>query len=207
MSQKRKVRSLRDHATERVQLGLIAALCLTILVFGLLGNTRINVGNIKPLSGDDFVIVDPILDPVDIPKPPEQIPVSEVKVDSDDDNTNIGAVTSDSSAFNPVKIEPVIDTFMPIHKVNIKPYLKTRFDPPYPERMKKLRIEGRVVVLIGIDRAGQVMDVRVEQTSGYPDLDSAAVEEARKAQFSPAIHNGKPVPVKIKLPVNFKLVY
>lgn len=57
-------------------------------------------------------------------------------------------------------------------------------------RTKKLQ----VVVLLLIDRTGQVESVRVTRPSGRPVFDSAVLETVRKSwKFSPAIRRGKPV--------------
>jgi protein TonB len=60
-----------------------------------------------------------------------------------------------------------------------------------------------LLVLVGPD--GSVQDVKVDQSSGYRDLDRAAIEAARKWKFNPGSRDGKAVGGWVKVPVQFKL--
>jgi TonB family protein len=51
-----------------------------------------------------------------------------------------------------------------------------------------------------------VMNVRVVQPAGY-GFDEAAAEAIKKSKFKPAYINDQPVPVRIRLPIRFKLIF
>jgi TonB family protein len=48
-------------------------------------------------------------------------------------------------------------------------------------------------VMVRVDEAGAVAEVRLEQTSGVAELDDVALETADVARFSPATRGGQPV--------------
>jgi protein TonB len=56
-----------------------------------------------------------------------------------------------------------------------------------------------------ISPAGTVEEVGLEQSSGYPLLDRAALAGVRRWRFSPASRNGVPVSCEVSIPVAFRL--
>ncbi len=82
---------------------------------------------------------------------------------------------------------------------------KNRHPPQYPIQAARQGHQGQVILDVSINAAGDVVNVTVEQSSGYRELDRAAVEAARKWKFNPAIKNGKPAGGIVRIPVNFSL--
>ena len=74
----------------------------------------------------------------------------------------------------------------------------------YPQKALEEGIEGRLALEFTVQSDGSVADLEVVD-SLHPLCDSAAVEGVRGVQFVPAKHNGKPVPVRLHLPVQFRL--
>lgn len=81
-------------------------------------------------------------------------------------------------------------------------------EPPfrYPVPLYVQRIQGNVTLRIFIDRDGRVRpeSTRVEESSGYASLDSAAVTGSQDLHFVPAKQSGEPTPVSILFPVFFR---
>lgn len=75
----------------------------------------------------------------------------------------------------------------------------------YPEEARKKGIEGRLVLSFIVDREGYPHNVSVRE-SLHALLDSAAVRALRETRFVPARRNGKRIPVRMNLPVRFKLL-
>ncbi len=73
----------------------------------------------------------------------------------------------------------------------------------YPERLRRTGIEGKTTVWLFIDTDGRVKNARVKDSSGYAELDSAAVAAARQFEFTPARNRDKVVPVWIAVPISF----
>ena len=75
----------------------------------------------------------------------------------------------------------------------------------YPESLWDERIEGETLLAIAVSAQGAVDSAWVEQTSGYAEFDSAAVDGARLLRFEPASRDGEAVAVQVHLPVHFHL--
>lgn len=75
----------------------------------------------------------------------------------------------------------------------------------YPEEAMLAGIEGRLVLSFIVETSGRTSAVEVVETL-HPACDSAAVRALRKTRFVPGRQNGDIVPVRMRLPVRFKLV-
>ncbi|MBA3346124.1 MAG: energy transducer TonB [Gemmatimonadales bacterium] len=76
----------------------------------------------------------------------------------------------------------------------------------YPPALLEQGIEGRVLLRLYADSAGQLDadSTRVAESSGYPALDSAALAGAPALRFSPALRNGRAVSAPFLQPVHFR---
>ena len=74
----------------------------------------------------------------------------------------------------------------------------------YPEIAKKAGVEGRVIVQFVVDEQGRVVDPVVVRGIGA-GCDEEAVRAVSQARFKPGRQRGKPVKVKMSLPITFKL--
>ena len=74
----------------------------------------------------------------------------------------------------------------------------------YPEAALSARLEGKVFVLIFVNEAGGVDDVKIIKGIGM-GCDQAATEAVKKMTFTPGEHKGVKVKVKLALAIEFKL--
>jgi TonB family protein len=76
----------------------------------------------------------------------------------------------------------------------------------YPPALFAQKVQGNVTLRIFIDSTGTVLSdsTSVEETSGYPGLDSAAVKGTEALRYQPAMLGGSPIGVSILLPVYFR---
>ncbi|WP_369600202.1 energy transducer TonB [Hahella sp. SMD15-11] len=75
----------------------------------------------------------------------------------------------------------------------------------YPRQARLRRWEGTVTVRFTLDASGQILEIVVEQSSGKPLLDRAALLAIQKATPLPAPPQTVDFPVAITLPVQFHL--
>lgn len=75
----------------------------------------------------------------------------------------------------------------------------------YPEAAIKAGIEGRLVLTYIVETDGSVSDIHLLR-SLHPLCDSAAVQALRHTRFVPGRQNGEAVRVRMRLPVQFKLL-
>jgi protein TonB len=76
----------------------------------------------------------------------------------------------------------------------------------YPPALLAKGIEGRVLLRLFVDSAGNVVpdSTRIAESSGYPALDSAALLGSPELRFSPALHQGRPIAAPFIQPVQFR---
>ena len=75
----------------------------------------------------------------------------------------------------------------------------------YPEIARKAQVEGRVIVQIIVDENGNVRDAQVLRGIGA-ELDEEAIRViSEHAEFTPGRQDGKPVAVRLAIPIVFKL--
>ena len=76
----------------------------------------------------------------------------------------------------------------------------------YPPALLEQGIEGQVLLRLYVDTAGRVIpdSTRIEESSGYPALDSAALVASPELRFSPALHQGLPIAAPFIQPVQFR---
>jgi TonB family protein len=76
----------------------------------------------------------------------------------------------------------------------------------YPPALYARKIQGNVTLRLYVDREGQVTpdSTRIEESSGYSGLDSAAVKGSQDLRFTPARLRGEALGVAILFPVYFR---
>jgi protein TonB len=84
--------------------------------------------------------------------------------------------------------------------------LNTELPFRYPAELYLRRVQGNVTLQLFVDSAGRVVpdSTRVEEPSGFPGLDSAAVRGAHELRFAPAKRGGAAMAVGILFPVYFR---
>lgn len=133
--------------------------------------------------------------PVEIP-PPDTVATNEA--DFSGEGAEGGIAEGEAAPFD------TSQTFLTA-QVSVVPKMTKVVKPNYPEFLKKMEIEGTVVLQAVIKTDGNVdgASVRVIKKL-HPQLD----EEARKAlvasEFSPALYGDRPVRVIMQIPYTFK---
>ncbi len=97
-----------------------------------------------------------------------------------------------------------IKRFFSINDVTIPPKFLYQIKPEYPEGARINGIEAEVIAEVKIDENGNIKDIRIIKTGGF-GFDEAVIKALQKSKFSPAIKDGKPVPVTVKIPFRFKI--
>jgi serine/threonine-protein kinase len=79
---------------------------------------------------------------------------------------------------------------------DVTPPVRTQGGPaPYPERARRLRLQGTVTIEMIVDETGTPSDLRVAQSAGAV-LDAAVLEAVRAWRFEPARKSGVRVKVR-----------
>lgn len=75
----------------------------------------------------------------------------------------------------------------------------------YPELARKAGIEGTVIVLAVIDERGNVLETSIAKSLGQSGCDESAINAVKSVSWKPALKDGKPVKVRVSIPVKFSL--
>ena len=86
-----------------------------------------------------------------------------------------------------------------------KPRYQENAPPSYPVSARLRGYEGIVLISAEILSEGRVGNVKIKSSSGYAILDQSALEAVRAWKFDPARKMGKPVPVRVDIPIRFVL--
>jgi TonB family protein len=81
-------------------------------------------------------------------------------------------------------------------------YLKWK-KPVYPRQSIAKNQEGKVLVDARVDAWGQVIDLEVYKSSGYPLLDRAAIKSVKHWVFEPIQQHGMKIGGMVRVPVSF----
>ena len=86
---------------------------------------------------------------------------------------------------------------------DVAPMVIHQIPPTYPDAARAAELEGMVILKLGLDQNGNVVEGTVAQ--GIPGLSGAALAAVREWRFKPASKAGKPVAVRITVPLRFGL--
>lgn len=75
----------------------------------------------------------------------------------------------------------------------------------YPPLSQRLHEQGLVLLTVTINTRGLVDTVKLARSSGYPRLDSAALEQVNHWKFRPSLRAGQPVTDTYTIPIRFSL--
>jgi protein TonB len=77
--------------------------------------------------------------------------------------------------------------------------------PIYPMSARHAGREGQAILLVMVTPTGECADVKVDETSGTPSLDEAALVAVRRWRFNPATRAGHTFETTLRVPITFKL--
>lgn len=213
---KNKNADLNSHYKKYFQISLIVVLTLLIAAFKFSPSSS-KILPIKEKEPDIFKVEDitntkqpekpplppkPKLPLLSIADAPDDLELDNVEInenenlDAPPDRQSSGNIVyeDEDNIFIVVEQEPkIIGGLESIHK-NVY----------YTEIAKRIGIEGKVVIEIIVDKTGDVVQAKIVKGI-YDELDLIALNAVKKAKFSPGLQRGKPVRVKMWIPIVFKL--
>ena len=141
-----------------------------------------------PVAGDRDVDIDITIPRTDLESnPPALLPPPPGPADRD---------LSAAPTFTPSTVSPRLDN--PGEVVR----LLERFYPPF---LRDAGIGGTVRVWFFIDAEGRVQRTLIDESSGFDDLDAAALRVADRMRFTPAWNRDRRVPVWVSIPIVFEV--
>ncbi|HOU90821.1 MAG TPA: TonB family protein, partial [Polyangiaceae bacterium] len=77
--------------------------------------------------------------------------------------------------------------------------------PAYPVTLKSQGVEADVTVMVTLDAAGKVTDVKIISPASYPEFNEAARAAALAEEFEPALRDGVPVAYTLSYTYRFRI--
>jgi protein TonB len=77
--------------------------------------------------------------------------------------------------------------------------------PAYPRRAARLGQEGTARVEIALSAEGEVIEIRILESSGHRLLDEAAIRAARAGRYRPATRDGRAIASVLVVPFEFRV--
>lgn len=77
--------------------------------------------------------------------------------------------------------------------------------PRYPSQARRRNQQGTVLLEVRLDERGAQRSLSVLRSSGVASLDRAAVEAVARWRFNPETSNGRAVPSRVQIPIQFAL--
>ncbi len=127
-----------------------------------------------------------------------------VALEADVPSASAGAGTP--AVRSPASAIPGVRRYYTTRELDVKPAIRTRVEPEYPEAAARRFLGGKVVVRLFIDEAGVVeraVAVKAEP-AGY--FEKAAERAFAAARFAPGKINGLAVPSELTVEVVFESV-
>lgn len=92
------------------------------------------------------------------------------------------------------------------HPDEVPKVLNTDLPFRYPAALYARRVQGNVTLRLYVDTTGQVRadSTRIEESSGYAALDSAAIKGSHELRFVPAKLRGEALAATVLFPVYFR---
>lgn len=159
--------------------------------------------------------------PKEATPPPAYVPPVEVKVQANNSQDTITAVTSNeppkSAPVAPPAPEPKVEAKPepapePEPPPPPKPKERTKAStkpgctkPPYPAESQELEEEGTVTLGITTDTDGNVVEIKIIKSSGFTRLDDAAKQAFGRCEFNPGTVDGVPEKTTATVQYEFRI--
>ena len=124
---------------------------------------------------------------VDMPKIPDMVEQTEIKTVS----------KKTAKEGEPGSGKQIIRMAIPLYRSNPP--------PKYPVLARRRGFQGNVVLEVLVGRFGNVIDLRVLSSSGYPILDRAAKSSVKHWTFEPGMRGQEKVKMWVRVPIRFEL--
>ncbi len=92
-------------------------------------------------------------------------------------------------------------TYYSAREVDVHPRALGKPDPVYPADADRERVSGKVLLQLKLQADGRVSDIEVLSATPPGVFDESALQAFRKARFSPAQKNGRPVRALVQIEV------
>lgn len=195
---------LKEQAPFNMKVSWLAALLIFILACLIMPEMKVSAYTPKVRKAIRTIELPQQMKQLEEPPPPPK-PKMPVAAETEEEIEAATIEETDMTGFEkvPKKFEMEAYEFYAVDKPpEVIP--STQVSPKYPTIARKAGIEGTVYLELIVDTLGYVRSVKV--LKGFnPDCEGEAVRAAKQWRFSPGMQRDRPVPVRVSIPIHFKL--
>lgn len=141
-------------------------------------------------------------EPKPVAKPPPKAPPSERAVKAPEPEPP--APVEKPAEPQPPDPQPAVPAApAPVIPPSTDAYQLTNTKPSYPKWARERRLQGTVLLKVLVKANGTVGEVKIEESSGFKALDSAALKAVSSWRFQPATQDGQAIDEWYDLPIEF----
>ena len=150
-------------------------------------------------------VAPPLAEPAKMPE--QNLPAEDTEVVPPPEPRTDGGRTSASAAEadTPGPVATVESGGGASGHIDAHPSLARPIRPSYPIGARRRGEEGTVILDVNVDADGRAERVTLVSSSGFPELDRAAVRAAEQARFKPATRDRQPFASAARLTLIFRL--
>ncbi len=207
--------NLKAKYSRYIKLSIIFTLALIIAAFKF--SPQNNIYEPLPVDSTIWITVEDIERTVQKPKPPPPPIPEPLLANLDEDLVEIDFDENDLDQDAQVDLPPPPPDPLVNDENEILNFLPSEDQPTpiggisaiqekvyYTEIGRKAEIEGTVVIQAVVDKQGNIIDAFVKKGIGG-GLDEVALNAVKNTRFHPGKQRGKPVNVRISIPIKFVL--
>jgi protein TonB len=105
----------------------------------------------------------------------------------------------------PATLARIDDGIFELSELDEPPRPLVRIQPLYPVQARMRQVEGAVVLEFIVDAAGRPRDIEVFSATPGRVFADTAVQAVKRWRFTPGTREGKPVAVRVRQKITFKL--
>ena len=207
---------VRAHYGLYIKLSLIISIALIIAAFTFFPKSKVISKKTNfPPELIPINMIDNTVQKTEPPKLPDPPRIIEATIDeTTEDILLVDTDLNQNAEMGPVKIRPDLhkvddseEPFIPFPEQFPEPIggIKSIMEKVhYTEIAKKIGLTGTVIIEAAIDKEGNVISVKLIRGIGG-GLNEVSLNAVQQTKFKPGLQGGKPVKVKIKIPIKFIL--
>jgi TonB family protein len=194
---------LKNDYPRIFRIAVVSAIAVHVLLFMFTPEIKVKPYQLR--EKQELVAIE-IPDQIKVPPPPKeeakpQVPVDIAPSDEANEEETIESTIFDVDA--PPELPPAPQRGVFFTAFDTPPKVIRQVAPEYPDIARMSELEGVVMVQIGVNEFGDVVEATVLQ--GVQGLNQAAIDAVMKWKFTPAKQRDVPVPVRIVIPIRFTL--
>ena len=206
--------SVKAQERKHIEIGMIVTMLVGIITF-------YSVPTMNNEVTYKEAYMPPPVEVISIPatvQPPEKVMPASPSIPVESENEDIDLDLPPDLLFELKEIISLVPPMAPpLPNTYLEPWMVSDLPVPiggygalmrkviYPEIAREAGVEGIIYIEVLIGKDGLIKEAKVARGIQNTGLDEAALTAVLQTTFKPALQMGKPVPVRLEIPIKFRL--